>query len=100
MGPGSKEIIISELTTNGEGSGDSEIGKKIIERLPKRVGKVLGNGAYDDISFRRSAKNNGVDVIVPPPRNAALRDIDDLSIKGLLHRTERLIFFFYAIKLL
>jgi hypothetical protein len=100
MNPDSKEIIISELTTNGVGSGDSEIGKKLIERLPKGMGKLLGDGAYDDISFRRSAKNNGADVIVSAPRNAALRDIDDLSTKGLLRRTEKLNFLFYATRLL
>jgi|688.fasta_scaffold358728_2 hypothetical protein len=80
MDPDSKEIIVSELTRNGSGSRDSEIGKKLMDQVPRSIKKVLGDGAYDDISFRRSAKNNGADLIVPPPRNAALHDSDDPAV--------------------
>jgi len=81
MNPDSGEIIVSELTENGCGSGDSEIGKRLLNQVSKGVEKIWGDGAYDDIEFRRIGKNKGAKVIVPPPRNAILRDEQDAATK-------------------
>lgn len=73
MDPESGELIICELTENGVGSGDAEIGKGLVKKLPRSVKSLYGDGAYDDIAFRRAAEEIGAQAIVPPPRNARLR---------------------------
>lgn len=40
----SKEIIVAEVTTNGIGSGGSQIGKKLLKRAPKSAKRVFGDG--------------------------------------------------------
>jgi Transposase DDE domain len=79
MDPDSGEIVVSELTDNGCGSGDSEVGKRLLNQISKGVKKIWGDGAYDDIDFRRTAKDKGAKVIVPPPRNAVLQAEKDAA---------------------
>ena len=93
MDPDSGEIIVAELTTNGVGSGDGEIGEKLLEKVPRGVKRVLGDGAYDGIDFRRKIERIGAEPVIPPPRDAifhgtvdsAVRKRDDavLEIRGL-----------------
>lgn len=67
--PDSKEIIVSDLTTNGVGSGDAQIGKKMMKQVPKGVKRVFGDGAYDSTEFRQEVESLGAETIVPPPRD-------------------------------
>ncbi len=72
MDPDSKEIIISDLTTNSVGSGDAQAGKRMMKNTPRSVRRVFGDGAYDGIEFRQEVENCGAESIVPPPRDAVL----------------------------
>jgi len=93
MDPESQEIIVSELTNNGVGSGDGEVAEKLIEKIPKGIKRVLGDGAYDGIDFRRKIEAIGAEALVPPPRDAIVhrslepairkRDLAVLEIIGL-----------------
>lgn len=94
MDPDSGEIIIAELTGNGVGSGDGEVAKKLMKKIPKRIKRVFGDGAYDGSEFRQEVENAGAEAIVPPPRDAIIHEDKDepavkkrndaiLEIKGL-----------------
>lgn len=72
MDPDSGEIIVAELTSNGAGSGDAKIGKKLLKKVPKRLKRVFGDGAYDGIEFRQEIDNAGAEGIIPPPRDAVV----------------------------
>lgn len=74
MDPDSKEIIVAELTSNGANSGDGKVAKRLMKKVPKRVKRVFGDGAYDGIDFRRVVENAGAEVIVPPPRDAIVHE--------------------------
>lgn len=74
MDPDSKEIIVAELTSNGAGSGDGEIGKKLIKKAPKGAKRIFGDGAYDGIGFRKEVENAGAEAIIPPPRDAVTHE--------------------------
>ena len=77
MDPNSGEVIVCELTDNSTGSGDSEVGSELMTRLPKGVKNVYGDGAYDDIKFRRCIEIIGALPVIPPPRNAVVRKAID-----------------------
>ena len=78
----SKEIIVADLTSNGVGSGDGQIGKKLIRKVPKNVKRIFGDGAYDGIDFRQEIENIGAEAIIPPPRDAVIHpDTTDRAIK-------------------
>ena len=72
--PDSHYILACETTSNGRGSGDAEVGERLMRKIPKRTSKVFGDGAYDGIEFRRSVERIGAEVIVPPPRDAVLHE--------------------------
>ncbi len=74
MDPDSKEIIIAELTSNGSGSGDGEIAKKLIKKVPKKAKRIFGDGAYDGIEFRQAIESAGAEPVIPPPRDAVVHD--------------------------
>jgi IS5 family transposase len=68
--PDSKEIIVAEVTSNSIGSGDSQIGKKLLKKAPKSAKRIFGDGAYDGTEFRQEIEKNGAEPIIPPPRDA------------------------------
>lgn len=70
MDPDSKEIIVAEVTSNSIGSGDSQIGKKLLKKAPKSAKRIFGDGAYDGTEFRQEIEKNGAEPIIPPPRDA------------------------------
>lgn len=81
MDPDSKEIIVAELTNNGAGSGDGQIGKKLMKKVPKNVKRVFGDGAYDGTEFRQEIEVVGAEPIIPPPRDGVVHpDTIDLAI--------------------
>ena len=71
--PKSQEIILSDLTDNGPGSGDARTAAKLIKKAPKSVKTVLGDGAYDSIECRRAVDGIGAKPIIPPPTHAVVR---------------------------
>lgn len=82
MDPDSGEIIVAELTSNGAGSGDGEVARKLMKKVPRRVKRVFGDGAYDGIEFRQAVDNARAEAIIPPPRDAVVHeDTIDPSIK-------------------
>lgn len=72
MDPDSKEIIIAEVTSNSKGSGDSQIGKKLMKKAPKSAKRIFGDGAYDGTEFRQEIEKNGAEPVIPPPRGAVI----------------------------
>lgn len=68
--PDSKEIIVAEVTSNSIGSGDGQIGKKLLKKAPKSAKRIFGDGAYDGVEFRQGIEENGAEPIIPPPRDA------------------------------
>jgi Transposase DDE domain len=77
MDPDSGEIIVAELTSNGVGAGDGEIAEKLIEKAPKGIKRVFGDGAYDGLDFRRKIESIGAEPLIPPPRDAIVhRDVE------------------------
>lgn len=80
--PGSKEILVAELTKNGVGSGDGQIGKKLMKKVTKNAKRIFGDGAYDGTDFRKEVESYGAEPIIPPPRDAVIYpDITDSAIK-------------------
>ncbi len=70
--PDSKEIMVADLTSNGPGSGDGEVAKKLIKKIPKNIERVFGDGAYDGMGFRKEIENIGAEPIIPPPKDAII----------------------------
>jgi IS5 family transposase len=70
--PDSKEIMVADLTSNGPGSGDGEIGKKLMKGIPKNTKRVFGDGGYDGGGFRRAVEDAGAEPIIPPPKDAVI----------------------------
>jgi len=70
--PDSKEIIVAEVTSNSTGSGDSQIGKKLMKKTPRSAKRIFGDGAYDGTEFRQEIEKNGAEPIIPPPRDAVV----------------------------
>ena len=82
MDPDSKEIIVADLTSNGVGSGDGQIGKNLMKKAPKSAKRIFGDGAYDGIEFRQEVESIGAEPIIPPPRDAVIHsDTTDPAIK-------------------
>lgn len=82
MDPDSKEIMVAELIGNGSGSGDGQIGKRLMKKAPKNAKRIFGDGAYDGIEFRQEVESIGAEPIIPPPRNAVIHpDTTDAAIK-------------------
>lgn len=63
-----QEIVAFDLTTNSY--GDAETAAALLSSIDRKVGNVLGDGAYDGAAFRRVAYDIGANCIVPPPKNA------------------------------
>lgn len=48
-----------------------------LSSIDRKVGNVLGEGAYDGAAFRRVARDAGANCIVPPPKNARYKKAKD-----------------------
>ena len=78
--PISQEIIVAELTSNGGGSGDAQVARRMIRRVPNGIRTVRGDGAYDDLEFRRDVSALGAEAIIPPPRDAVINPSTDTAV--------------------
>lgn len=82
MDPDSKEIIVAEVTSNSIGSGDGQIGKKLMRKMRPKVPRMFGDGAYDGTEFRQAVERNGAEAVIPPPRDATIHpDTNDEAIR-------------------
>lgn len=72
MDPDSKEIIVADLTNNSVGSGDGQVGKNLMKKVPKSAKRIIGDGAYDGNGFRQEIERIGAEPIIPPPRDAVI----------------------------
>lgn len=72
MDPDTKEIIVAELTSNSTGSGDAQVGKRLMKKVPTGVKRIFGDGAYDGIEFREGIEVAGGEPVIPPPRDAVV----------------------------
>lgn len=72
MDPDSGQIILAQLTTNGNGTGDGQIGVKLMKKAPQNIKRVFGDGAYDGKEFRRAVQAKGAKSIIPPPKGAVI----------------------------
>ncbi len=66
-----QNIVVHELTENSE--GDAEVATKLMDKLPKSIRSVRGDGAYDAGHLREKISQIGGRAIIPPPRNAAYK---------------------------
>lgn len=66
--PQTHEIIVAEATELE--TADCEIGPKLIEKAPKSVKRVIGDGAYDTWDCYQTAYETGKKLIVPPREGA------------------------------
>ena len=71
----SQQIIVMELTYNSK--GDAETASSLIDKVPNRVKRVYGDGAYDGMNFRKKVGQKGAKPIIPPPKNAVIRSGTD-----------------------
>jgi IS5 family transposase len=65
-----QEILDAELTTNGE--DDASVGQQMLAGKTANISTFHGDGAYDDIEFRKFLGEK-IDPIIPPPKNAIIR---------------------------
>jgi hypothetical protein len=71
--PDSHEIVLSELTDSRE--TDAKVGQRMLEKLPKRIKRAYGDGAYDREPFYAALSARDVQGIIPPRRGGRLRDL-------------------------
>jgi hypothetical protein len=70
--PDTNEIIFEILTDNNV--ADCEVYPKFLEAMPKSVKDTYGDGAYDTERCYKSNMKHGSNPIIPPNRNAVLRE--------------------------
>lgn len=68
--PESSQIVLSELTDSNH--HDSLSAARMLKGMKGRVGKVYGDGAYDNSIARKAIQRAGGKAIVPPRSGAAL----------------------------
>jgi len=71
--PDSHEVILSLLGENSE--GDSQGGRKMFKKLPKKVKRVYGDGAYDTSGCYQDLKEQKIKPIIPPQKNGVRHDL-------------------------
>ena len=72
--PGTGEILASALTSNEE--GDASLVGPLLDQIPRPIGTVLADGAYDGAPVYRavSAHTPDAEVIIPPRATAVPND--------------------------
>jgi hypothetical protein len=51
---------------------DSEVFDQLIDVLPNRINKVLGDGAYDTLDAHKKSSDNGIELVALPRGNAVV----------------------------
>jgi hypothetical protein len=51
---------------------DSEVFDQLIDELPNKINKVLGDGAYDTLEAHKKSLDNGIELVALPRSNAVV----------------------------
>lgn len=73
--PETHEIIATEVTELE--TADCEIGPVLLNKVPKSVKRVIGDGAYDTWECYQAAHENGQKLIVPPREGAIFHEKEE-----------------------
>lgn len=73
--PDTHEIIIESLTENNV--ADCSMMVDMAPLIPFSVKRVYGDGAYDTLEGRRTLIHLGIEPVIPPQKNAVLRETFD-----------------------
>ena len=68
--PDSHDITLSCLT--GNDASDCEVLSKMQDELPKSAKRGYGDGAYDKDNCYRMFHELGIELVIPPQKNAVL----------------------------
>lgn len=66
--PDTQEIILAEATELEE--MDCEVMPKLLQKAPKSVKQVIGDGAFDTTNCYKAANERGIDLLTPPRQGA------------------------------
>jgi len=75
--PKSSEIIAAIATDDR--TADMQMLPKLIDASPKTIKRVAADGAYDYIFCRNYLDKQGIEALIPPRKNARLRNEKELS---------------------
>lgn len=73
--PETHEIIATEVTELE--TADCEIGPVLLNKVPRSVKRVIGDGAYDTWECYKTAYENGQKLIVPPREGAVFHEKEE-----------------------
>jgi len=81
------------LTENGKGDGDAQQINEIQEDIKCPIGKFSGDGAYDTFDIWELLKEEKIEGIIPPQKNAIYRvdkngDLLDIQRNTILQEIE------------
>lgn len=71
VNPDTHEIVAQTLTENGEHDADQV--EPLLKQVDRRVQTFYGDGAYDQWKVYKTLDERGVDVIIPPRKNAKIK---------------------------
>ena len=73
--PTTHEIIVAEVTELE--TADCEVGPRLLEKAPRSVKRVIGDGAYDTWECYKSAYERDQKLIVPPKSGAVFHEKEE-----------------------
>ncbi len=68
--------IVAVATTESS-THDSQMIKSLLETVPASVNLVIADGAYDGTNSREAIRQKKAQALIPPPKNARDRGLDD-----------------------
>ncbi len=71
----SQEIVA--VATTGSSTHDSQMTKHLLDNVPSSVRVVIADGAYDGTNAREAIRQKKAQALIPPPKNARYRGLDD-----------------------
>ena len=58
---------------------DCEVFDQLIDVLPNKINKVLGDGAYDTLEAHKKSLDNGIELVALPRNNPLLNESIQLT---------------------
>ena len=71
----SQEIVA--VATTESSTHDSQMIQPLLDNLPATVKVVIADGAYDGVNARDAIRQKKARALIPPPKNARYRGLDD-----------------------
>jgi hypothetical protein len=68
--------IVGEVLTEAK-VADGKVLPALLDQISNKVDTVIGDGAYDGCDVRKTIKSKKAKALIPPPKNAKYRRIDD-----------------------